>query len=1581
MSVTSVGSSGGSGSVASGFSQGSGDSTSTAGASVCGLLLEEQTSSVERLKSRLLLLFVYLGNRPITPIIAMMSAVTEVGQLSTFTYSGPQARGFGAADGAYFSALDYVRAFGAGRVSYDTTLVVLWLILAVLLIMVAVCARVVVLVHRGEETWGRLATVAKYFIAIMPQTVYVPIMSYVLVFLNCQSSGALTRFPEATCTGAIGAVGLTVAAVVAAIAVPAAFLCSALGYACFPSGKEYMSMVDGRFRVLMFASNTVMVVMNEIATTTPSHIMTLVYGAVTILIWAVLEIWLLSFLPFHKPVTMWVYSSICFGCFWGAILRYTMANQSEDSLQIFYIWVGGVPFALLLGALIAFVRIRTLSKKNLGAVGAKFDLEIDVEISTRFALYTTDEHVVDAAMGVYVAGLQAFPHSVSVRLAQCVFMATHFEDHRMLHIYLQRIRRLHPSFEHLFLLCRIDWRRRCLVREQDDGEEEIAQRLARAAKYENECRRWLRAFWRHLANGDELAQLPDIVSSLERNERLAEEIYRKVLIQFPKKTRPLRAYGIFLEEVKNDFEAGQVCFRTADEIEKDRERQKRQKAITRDAKKDMKKSSSKSVGRKKTESSAKSSENTVLHAVKTTGSKTGNTPETNVDTVSDTAEGGQAVSKRTRFDLADSETDDSAYEFYEMDQQPSLDSFSGKDSDWAVADILRRDQEAADQGPPALLLDTKSDPRLHANHRQRRTEMRRIRNYSRKIEQSRSGALRALSLAIRITLLVLFLDVLVVFISSKTMFDDFSRSIDVLSKAGQLTTYVHQAAFLSRRMDLGAHIKNSTMYDRNRNALYARGLGLKQLLEDLRNDDYSQSVNNVWDVPNYSRKVFIEPSFAGDSGTFIQQPDTLFNIAQRAVSASLFTSAVPFESAANISSTAQFRALLDNFDVLQQGFEEVRVIYNDNAVQAKQLLETILFVLLPLSVALLLVLTLAIFRPTTRKLGQERGEALKLFTAVPKATIAQIRERISGRKSSEEITDHEEELQEEMAAIDDNEMSSTGAPVLQTLTARYFTILGIACVLVGVCFFLGLYFVTTMQHQGPEIIQSWRRRALAKRAQFLAEETAFTDAYTWPAGLQQIRSHLNDSIAELTDCHNALKFGNVLGLPSLSGNAEQNRLLYTEPCYSYSAALRPTCFGMEPMMQSFLSAATQQLLLNATLLRPPSDDTASNLPYLHVLLTLLGEDFHDDVNRLRLNESDLGTFGELSTFLRWSAELFYDAAVQKMANIDSGMLAVFLLCLPLLIGAYFFLTPLETRIREENVRTMKMLLMVPLDVVDSVPALLEFLDTGRQENAQQKLKDAFDEFVTRTESILDAAVDGIISMDEQKLITMVNPAAEAIFGYTEAELVGKNVKMLCPPGVAELHDAYVERYLSTKEARLVGRVVEQCGRRKDGSEVPLQMTVSVNTVNAKINFVAFLRDVTLQKQNERLLKREKEKSEKLLLSLLPAVIAEQLKEDGIDGSKHLVAEAYKEVTVLFADIVNFTTMSSQITPSELVFILNQLFSEWDLLCEKHGIEKIKTIGDCYMAAAGVPRRCVVRNVFHTSTRFEAFLSLLHGNML
>jgi class 3 adenylate cyclase len=99
----------------------------------------------------------------------------------------------------------------------------------------------------------------------------------------------------------------------------------------------------------------------------------------------------------------------------------------------------------------------------------------------------------------------------------------------------------------------------------------------------------------------------------------------------------------------------------------------------------------------------------------------------------------------------------------------------------------------------------------------------------------------------------------------------------------------------------------------------------------------------------------------------------------------------------------------------------------------------------------------------------------------------------------------------------------------------------------------------------------------------------------------------------------------------------------------------------------------------------------------------------------------------------------------------------------------------------------------------------------------------------------------------------------------------------------------------------------------------------------------------------RQLAAEQERSERLLLNILPEAIATRLKQE-----QGAIADGFAEATVLFADIVGFTQLSTRLAPQELVILLNQIFSRFDQLVEKHQLEKIKTIGDAYMVVGGLP---------------------------
>ncbi|MHB8522178.1 MAG: adenylate/guanylate cyclase domain-containing protein [Limisphaerales bacterium] len=125
-----------------------------------------------------------------------------------------------------------------------------------------------------------------------------------------------------------------------------------------------------------------------------------------------------------------------------------------------------------------------------------------------------------------------------------------------------------------------------------------------------------------------------------------------------------------------------------------------------------------------------------------------------------------------------------------------------------------------------------------------------------------------------------------------------------------------------------------------------------------------------------------------------------------------------------------------------------------------------------------------------------------------------------------------------------------------------------------------------------------------------------------------------------------------------------------------------------------------------------------------------------------------------------------------------------------------------------------------------------------------------------------------------------------------------------------------------------------------------------NPVLLKARIGACLEKNRLREQEQAYLKQlqiERAKSENLLLNVLPRTVAERLK-----NGQSTIVDSFEDVTVLFADLVGFTSLSVHIAPTEVVQLLDEVFSAFDLLATKHGLEKIKTIGDAYMAVAGLP---------------------------
>ena len=123
-------------------------------------------------------------------------------------------------------------------------------------------------------------------------------------------------------------------------------------------------------------------------------------------------------------------------------------------------------------------------------------------------------------------------------------------------------------------------------------------------------------------------------------------------------------------------------------------------------------------------------------------------------------------------------------------------------------------------------------------------------------------------------------------------------------------------------------------------------------------------------------------------------------------------------------------------------------------------------------------------------------------------------------------------------------------------------------------------------------------------------------------------------------------------------------------------------------------------------------------------------------------------------------------------------------------------------------------------------------------------------------AIVESAVDGIIMIDQRGLIEFFNPAAERLFGYTAAEITGQNVSMLMPPPYAEEHDAYIRRYLTTRDPHIIGIGREVIARRRDGTTFPVHLSVAEISPEGRTKFTGIVRDLTDRVKLEKRLREE-----------------------------------------------------------------------------------------------------------------------------
>ncbi len=181
----------------------------------------------------------------------------------------------------------------------------------------------------------------------------------------------------------------------------------------------------------------------------------------------------------------------------------------------------------------------------------------------------------------------------------------------------------------------------------------------------------------------------------------------------------------------------------------------------------------------------------------------------------------------------------------------------------------------------------------------------------------------------------------------------------------------------------------------------------------------------------------------------------------------------------------------------------------------------------------------------------------------------------------------------------------------------------------------------------------------------------------------------------------------------------------------------------------------------------------------------------------------------------------------------------------------------------------------------------------------------------------------------------------------------------------QLSMAEAERQL--QEARMNALMQENLLREAEIEDKKKERRIILLATSLMVVVLAFTVYILIvQRKNNKLISREKKKSDELLLNILPIEVANELKEKG-----EAQAKLYNEVTVLFSDFVGFTNVVESLSPQELVTELHTCFKAFDAIIARYGIEKIKTVGDAYMAVSGLP----ASNVEHAVSILNAAIDI------
>lgn len=548
-----------------------------------------------------------------------------------------------------------------------------------------------------------------------------------------------------------------------------------------------------------------------------------------------------------------------------------------------------------------------------------------------------------------------------------------------------------------------------------------------------------------------------------------------------------------------------------------------------------------------------------------------------------------------------------------------------------------------------------------------------------------------------------------------------------------------------------------------------------------------------------------------------------------------------------------------------------------------------------------------------RSITLEHRAATIFFKDIPRSTISNITEKLSSG-ATDDLESHE-------LTVNRKSLSSTTLSVIQ-VALSFLVLLGIGAAM----FSLIIVFCTKYSTAGTLINTEGDRRFLIGATVFSAQEFAAKDPYGDPSNTTYWR--LNTTLTQLKEIDESLKYGDTEdGLTDYLRTDERLFYLwYSAPCPD--ALNLSACFGLGQLLRRYIDE------VNMFYGADPADSGLNNTNFVRLL--------------------KYGPY--VATWLEQGLSLLFTGISDASTSLETSLKVVFSIACVLTVFMAVGIRFTVNRVAHETERLLKMLIFVPVSDLESISSIKDYIESDTDITKVTKAENSHTQ-EQQTKNMLDGCEDAVLVCGPLLTMEIVNPAAEKLTGFVAQDLLGQPITTVVPEEIGK-NSKFVKRLKKNTsaayEAEKERKAREITLQTKTGHRIQALVTISRSTVNNRTSQALFIRDITPQKEHEKKLLQQQKLAEQFLSNIIPKTLVKQLADRQASGGNMIIAEKFEEVSVMFADIVQFTNMSSGMTPEAVVRVLNDLVSQWDKLALELGVEKIKTIGDCYMACTGVP---------------------------